>query len=353
MRIRTITIIAALGLIVSGAQAQLQRIVLQGSGAPQVFTDINSALAAAQPNDKLYLSGGTFASSTAITISIPLHFIGAGIQPDSTAVTGTTTINTSPGQSIIFTTGASGSTFTGIRFDPGSDLHYGTSEADDDPTGVVFQRCVFQASLQLGISVPGASSSTLFDECIFHSYIWGFEGVTATFTRSIFDVGNTSIINFDSGGLLVSHCVFLGQTKFDGNANMVVENCIFTATYTTGPLYQCNNATVTNSLFTSSVIAADPNLISIANQVGVPAASIFVNETDGSYQFTDDLHLAVGCGGIGAADDGTDIGLYGSSSPYKPGAVPFNPHFSSATIAPATNPNGDLPVNIHAAAQPN
>lgn len=351
MRTRTFTLLACSFFLAGSMQAQLQRIVLQGSSAPQIFTDLPSALAAAQPNDKLYLSGGTFTSSTAITITIPLHFIGAGIQPDSTAVTGTTTINTPPGQSIIFTTGASGSTFTGIRFDPGSDLHFGTSEADDDPTGMVFQRCVFQASLQLGISVPGASSSTLFDECIFHSYIWGFEGVTATFTRSIFDVGNTSIINFDSGGLLVSHCVFLGQTKFDGNENLVVENCIFTST--NGPLYQCNNATVTNSLFTSSVIAADPNLISIGNQVGVPAESIFVNQTDGFYQFTDDLHLAAGSGGIGAADDGTDIGLYGSSSPYKAGAVPFNPHFSSATIAPATNPNGDLPVNIRAAAQPN
>ena len=65
------------------------------------------------------------------------------------------------------------------------------------------------------------------------------------------------------------------------------------------------------------------------------------------------MHLAPGSGGIGAADDGTDIGIYGSSSPYKPGNVPYNPHFRTATVAPATNPNGDLPVNIHVAAQPN
>lgn len=353
MRTRTLLLLSSAILVVGSLQAQLQRIVLQGAGTPQVFTDLPAALAAAQPNDKLYLSGGTFNSSTTITISMPLHFIGAGIQPDSTAVTGTTTINTTAGQDIIFTTGASGSTFTGIRFDPGGYLQYGTSLADDDPTGMVFQRCEFPNRHYLGINAPSASSSTLFDECIFHSFIWGFEGVTATFTRSIFDAGSTAIVNFDTGGLLVSHCVFLGETRFDGNANMVVENCIFTTTYATGALFQCNNATVTNSLFTSSAIAVDPNLISISNQVGVPAASIFVNETDGSYQFTDDLHLAVGCVGIGAADDGTDIGLYGSSSPYKPGAVPFNPHFSSATIAPATNPNGDLPVNIRAAAQPN
>lgn len=342
-------------MVAGSLHAQLQRIVVQGTGTPQTFTDLTSALAAAQPNDKLYFSGGSFISPTAVIIDMPLHFIGAGINPDSTSVTSTTTITTGGNGSsdIIFTTAASGSSFTGIRFDPFGHLQYGTSDADDDPTGMLFQRCEFMVRHYLGVATPGASSSTLFDECIFHSFISGYEGLTATFTRSIFDIGNTAIINFDSGGLLLSHCVFLGQTKFDGNANMVVENCIFTATYATGPLFQCSNATVTNSLFTSNAIAADPNLISIGNQVGVPAASIFVNETDGSYQFTDDLHLAVGCVGIGAADDGTDIGLYGSSSPYKPGAVPFNPHFSSATIAPATNPNGDLPVSIRAAAQPN
>ena len=332
-------------------QAQLQRIVLQGTGAPQVFTDITAALAAAQPDDRLYFSGGTFNSETAITIGIPLHFIGAGIHPDSTGVTSTTTISTGGGNYIIFTTGATGSSFTGIRFNP-SGVQYGTSVADDDPTGMVFQRCEFPVRLYLGITTPGASSSTLFDECVFHSFVAGHEGVTATFTRCIFDVGNTAVGNFDSG-VLLSHCVFLGETRFDGNLNMVVENCIFTNTAASVPLYQCDGATVTNSLFTSSAITASSGLISVANQLGVPAASIFVNETDGFYQYTDDLHLAVGSGGIGAADDGTDIGLYGSGTPYKPGAVPFNPHFRAAVIAPSTNANGDLPVNIRVAAQPN
>ncbi|MEO8067817.1 MAG: right-handed parallel beta-helix repeat-containing protein [Flavobacteriales bacterium] len=353
MKQRLLSLCLGIGLIATDAAAQLQRIVLQGTGAPQVFTDINAALAAAQADDRLYFSGGTFTSATAITISLPLHFIGAGINPDSTATTSTTTINTDGGQDIIFTTGASGSTFSGIRFDPSGYLQYGITAADDDPTGMLFQRCEFQDRQYLQFTSTGASSSTLFDECVFHSFIWGNAGVTATFTRSIFDVGSTAIINFDSGGLLVSHCVFLGETKFDGNLNAVVENCIFTFSGANGPLYQCGNATVSNSIFTSPVPTTSLGLISVANQLGVPVGSIFVNETDGNYQYTDDLHLAVGSGGIGGADDGTDIGLYGSGTPYKPGAVPFNPHFRAAVIANSTNANGDLPVNIRVAAQPN
>jgi hypothetical protein len=87
--------------------------------------------------------------------------------------------------------------------------------------------------------------------------------------------------------------------------------------------------------------------------LGVDPASIFINEANGNYQFTDDLHLAPGSSGIGGATDGTDIGIYGSSSPYKAGAMPYNPHFRAASVAPATNADGDLPVNIRAAAQNN
>ena len=70
-------------------------------------------------------------------------------------------------------------------------------------------------------------------------------------------------------------------------------------------------------------------------------------------RFSDDLHLLPGSPGVGAGSDGTDIGIYGTGSPWKPGNVPYNPHFRSANIAGATNPNGELPVNIRVAAQPN
>jgi hypothetical protein len=79
----------------------------------------------------------------------------------------------------------------------------------------------------------------------------------------------------------------------------------------------------------------------------------FTSETNGTYQFSDDLHLLPGSPGVNAGNDGNDIGLFGTSAPYKEGNIPYNPHFRSAVIAPATNPNGDLPVNIRVAAQPN
>ncbi|MBK7286059.1 MAG: hypothetical protein IPI95_02555 [Flavobacteriales bacterium] len=77
-----------------------------------------------------------------------------------------------------------------------------------------------------------------------------------------------------------------------------------------------------------------------------------MNETDGNYDFDDDLRLAPTSPGVGASNDGRDIGIYGGGSPYKEGASPYNPHYRAADIGGATNSSGELPVNIRMAAQP-
>jgi hypothetical protein len=352
MRPRTLTLLTCAGLLSGMAQGQLQRIVLQGNGAPQVFTDINAAIAAAQAGDKLYLSGGLFTSATDIIIDKQLHLIGAGIHPDSTSVTATTTISTSGSSDFSVLTAASGSTFTGLVLSPDQYITYGTSNTDDDPTGLLFQRCRFIARMYTYTDGTLNGSSTTFDECIFNHHIYGGNG-TATFTRCVLDYqsGTSSAIN-SFGNLFIDHCVFLNVQAFRNSTGATISNSICTAgNY---PVYQSNNVTFTNCLFSGTTYTGNSSGEVITNcTLNVPAATLFINETDGDYQFTDDLHLTPGSGGVGAANDGTDIGIYGSSSPYKPGNVPYNPHFRSGSIAPATNANGDLPVNIRVAAQPN
>jgi hypothetical protein len=45
--------------------------------------------------------------------------------------------------------------------------------------------------------------------------------------------------------------------------------------------------------------------------------------------------------------------MYGGSFPYKAGAVPINPHIVTKIIAPQTDVNGDLNINITVGAQDN
>lgn len=355
MRHKTLLLSMTLLLIGSVAQAQLQRIVLQGSGAPQVFTDIQAALAAAQPNDKVYLSGGVFSASSHIVFNMPLHFIGAGVHPDSTNVTSTTTLTTSSTSwDIIITTAASGSTFTGIRFNAGGYFYFGNTSTDDDPTGLVFQRCVFDDRMYMTRDETNASPSAFFDECVLYSLVTAGNGVTANFTRCILDYQagtGAEVSGFGTGGLTMRHCACFG-TRVGNSANAIIEDCVFTRT--SAPFWQSNGATLTNNLCVSTALTSNMTAgPAMGNVLGVAPANVFVNETNDDYEFSDDVHLAASSPGIGMASDGTDVGVYGTNSPYKPGAVPYNPHFRSAAIATSTNPNGDLPVNIRVAAQPN
>ena len=54
-----------------------------------------------------------------------------------------------------------------------------------------------------------------------------------------------------------------------------------------------------------------------------------------------------------AGTDGTDIGIYGGPRPWREGALSSNPHIQSKTIAPETDAQGRLNVNIRVKAQGN
>jgi hypothetical protein len=348
MNTRLPLFLSALALMTS-ASAQTPRIVLQGSGEPQVFSSIYDALAAAQPDDKLYFSGGSFLADTGFTLSIPLHFIGAGMHPDSTNVTGATILTTGTSDDFRFTTGASGSSFTGIHFDPDGELRYGTGASNDDPVDMVFERCSFQVTMYLG-SVETAASSSVFNECVFYHQLQGYGGA-ATIDRCVFASASSGVNLFRPSGLILRNSVLL-NCQFANSEDAVVQNCVFT--YDGPPLYQVSGVQITNCIINNDVMfsnsSGNAETGTIYNQL---PADVFVSETDNLYQFTDDLHLLPGSPGIGGGNDGTDIGLYGTSSPYKPGNVPYNPHYRQANIAPATDANGDLPVTIKVATQPN
>lgn len=337
------------------AAAQLPRIVVQGNGAPAVFTAFDAAVAAAEPGDRLYLSGGSFNFPGNLAIDKELHLIGAGIHPDSTQVTGVTTlINASGAAPLRILSSASGSTFTGIRITTVSGgnsnlvLRYGTGDSDDDPTDVVFQRCWFQGEVQLG-TASSNGATTAFDECIFHGQFDG-KGKSGVFTRCIIANGfNTITLTGLAGSSVVENCVVLGTIQ--ANNGVIVRNS-FLRTSGGYASYSCTNCTFQNNITPcQTVVSTSPGAVLTNNLTEVVLANVFVSETNGFYEVSDDLHMAPGSPGAGHGTDGNDVGVYGTASPYKPGAVPFNPHYIQADIAPSTSVSGALPVNIRVAAQ--
>ena len=335
--------------------AQLPRIVVDGVAAPQVFSDLNTAILAAPENSNITLSGGSFHVPGGFALDKTLHFVGAGIHTDSTNATGATILNTSGSDLFALTSGASGSSFTGIWFNNEGNvtLSLGTGPGDQVVTGVDFLRCMFQKEVVLGVQEPSNSSSA-FTECIFHGRLIGAGG-TSVVNRCIFDSNPGTggmIVTFRPTGLSLLNCIVLGG-KTDFCENATISNCVFTR-QGSGAIWQSNNSTVSNCIFSYSEIFSNTSgAVSNDNIVNQPAAEIFVNELDGQYQFTDDVHLAGNSPGVGAGTDGTDIGIYGTSSPYKPGGVPHVPHYRQVDVAKGTTPNGALLMNVKVAVQPN
>ncbi len=356
MNYRIPAFLIAAGLLTIGLYAQTPRIVVQGTGAPQVFTDFAAAVAAAQANDKIYLSGGTFPYTGGLVIDRPLHFIGAGIIPDSSQATGVTTLNgVDVNEPLYILTEAAGSTFTGIRFtrsqwDGSSNttsVQFGTSIDNDAPAGIVFQRCWFQRHLVLGQpNTAAASTNTIIDECLFMGNLVG-ESHTATVTRSIFNQG---IFSFWAGGLVLENCIVMDGVQNTYSA--IIRNCYLRSSGNGYCTFGCLNCTIENNVTPNNwITSSSPGAVLTNNLELVDASAFFVSESNSYYEVTDDVHLAAGSPGIGHGTDGNDVGIYGTTSPYKPGGVPYNPHFRAASIAPSTNPNGELPVNIRVAAQ--
>jgi len=81
------------------------------------------------------------------------------------------------------------------------------------------------------------------------------------------------------------------------------------------------------------------------------ASSIFVKQSGTTFDYNHNYALKPTAPGKNAGDDGTDVGIYGSTNPYKTSALPSNPHISFKDIPASTLPNGTIPLKIRVTAQ--
>jgi hypothetical protein len=317
------------------AFAQTPKIIVQGSGTPQVFTSLADAVTAATATDIIYMSGGDFnLNGTTVNIDHEVHIVGAGISPDSASITLPTHIQNG---TVSFYLPASNCTVTGVEF--GAHMHYGQgNDAEASVQDMLFTRCAFDYE----ISAPaGATSTTTFEQCL----LWG--GFNAFYMPNQCVVNNSIVGNalyVSDGEATFINCDVLAST-LGGIANFNLQNCIVAST---GGAITSNEATWTNCLTYNVSLLPGSVTLNCANSPSNP----FMSNADIFFQWADDLNLAAGNPGIGLGTDATDAGIYGGGS-WKPGAVPYNPHYYHVDIAPVTDGNGDLPVNITVARQTN
>ena len=318
-----------------------KQIVVQGS-TTQTFSDLNSAIAAATAGDTIYIPGGGFTVSG--TIDKTLHWRGVGHYPDSTAATGFTNITSGVG----FSGNCDNSTFEGIYF--ASSVSFGTD--GNETTGIIINRCRIIGLLTLRANSDIAAGHPDLNFRLNESVVANIDARLGTNVRLTKNMVFSNLTGFYQCFFDHNDFNYSGTTLVYSSEFCQFTNNVFSYSYALhSTTLNCN---FQNNLFQAGM-PFDPVITthtSSENITGVGVANIYTSISSNNYSFdyANDYHLKAGSPGIGAATDGTNIGIYGTSLPYKDGAVPYAPHIRAANIDNVAV-SGNLGVQITVAAQ--
>ena len=146
--------------------------------------------------------------------------------------------------------------------------------------------------------------------------------------------------------LLINSHIYNNVTSsywLSGLTECVVENNFIGAS-----LSSCSNCSFNNNAFTTDFT------FPVGSNTG--SKNLMNQTTQQTFEVNDlslpkNLRIRTTSPCKNAGTDGTDIGIFGGPAPYKPGAVPFNPHITQSAISAQTDKDGNLKVNIQVSAQ--
>jgi hypothetical protein len=320
-------------------QAQ-NKITLSHQGIPAFFTNLSTALTSAANGDTLYLPGGTIQPSASdITINKSVHIVGTGHYPDSTAATGRTIITT-----LRYLTGSGGGSIQGCAI---TNLYIGYA-ANQNITGLSVTRCT------IGLCRLGNDNISTIDNIYLTDNV--FTGTLAVHSSYPNILILRNIINGGSGlsglGLFIKNNIFyqIYSNALSGFASCNFENNIIISTNSNNLSIESQNCNYSNNLFIPNVSNWGTNTQqnSLLNQT---LANTFENVTGSAFSYSHNYQLKSSSPGNNYGTDGTDVGIFGTTTPYKEGAVPFNPHIMFKSISTETTPQGMLNVTISVSAQ--
>lgn len=320
-------------------------ITVDHNGVPSLYDDLQTAVDSAQNGDYIYVPGGSYDVST-LYIDKKLTIIGAGHYPDSTLATNFTNIE----GSIKFKTGSDFTIIEGFYI-TGS-IYFGVTDIDSMYNISIIRCSLVDLSFSYALSetVIGKTNSNFISENIICGKIYGGETESNYFEKNIV---KSSIYDFENNNCFTNN-IFLNKKStytdylFNDINNALFKNNIILDNY--GGTYgsnNTNNCTFNNNLLvsefpnffgsSSSSSGSYSNNVGVANIIGIAQDSIFINQSGTIFNYSHNYHLKPTCPGIGAGDDGTNIGIYGTGIPYKEGAVPSNPHIQEFTITVEDN----------------
>lgn len=319
-----------------------QKVSLQNNGVSTIFggsNPFNDAYNAALFGDTLYLPGGNIPYPAIIDKGITI--IGAGHYPDSTIATNKTVLV----GNLTINQNADNLHIEGIEITGG--LTFSNNNKADN---VVIKRCHIGAITYLGTRAT-ACENNLIIESIIDGEINLQNAKNSIISNCI--IGNRILNGFETG---ISNNVLLYSPTSNAYTINNTDNCNITnnifmrsGTYRTYIHSGCELNTFANNIFSDNPGTGDNTFNS--NYILVDINSIFINQSGNTFSYSHNYHLINPALYLGT--DNMEVGIYGGLYVFKEGSVPINPHINLKNIAPQTNTNGELPVQIRVNAQNN
>jgi len=326
-------------LAIQTANAQNPITTLEHTGTTTVFYGQNSlvdAYTASVNGDYLYLSAGYFTAPTSIAKGV--RIIGTGHFPDSTNVAKRTNILSA----LTINAGADSLHLEGLYIN--GDINYANSSTNY----VKVKRCNIGQVNFMSYSEGASKNFCTYEECFIRGNIYFNEfGNNLLIKNNIIN----GTINNIKGSAVIDGNIFLtnGYPPFNGVYSSVIKNNISVMTSNT-ILNQSTGNTLSNNLFSKTSVDFSNNF-SNNNYTGIAQTNIFVNQTGNAIDYTQDYHLKSPAIYIGT--DGTQVGLYGGTTPFKDKGAPSNPQILTKTVGDQTDTNGNLQINFKVKAQDN
>lgn len=329
-------ILALIVAIATSVTVHAQTIALHSATGVQIIkgnTALATAYAAAQSGDTLYLSGGTFTPPS--VFDKKLMIFGAGHYVDSTLATGKTFIN----GNLTLTENADLFYLEGVEIT-------GTFAITNNHSvnNVTIKRCKMNGLFTVPGNLSTPSHNLALIENVFANAIYLNNAQSAIVSNCIIQINLAW-----SYGNVIKNNIMLFPDAFaihDGTNNQISNNIFIGGALSNGAGNIYNN----NLFVVASPQYGTTPTIS-GNYTGIAQTAIFVNQTGNAFNYEHNYHLQNPTTYLGT--DGTQVGIYGGTFPYKEGAVPTNPHIQVKNIAPKTDANGNLQIQIQVGAQNN
>jgi hypothetical protein len=347
------------------AKAQKPITTLQHNGITTVFYGQNSfvdAYNASVSGDTLNLSAGSFTAPAEIAKGIKVY--GSGHFPDSANVARCTTIPTG----LTINKGADSLRLEGLYIN--GDINY---DANNSINKVKVIRCRLGSAYFNSSSESVGKNNCSINECFllgginFSNYGDNFLVQQCIISAGIITGSWMSGWNGDYWNGSYSCIVNVKNAIIERNIFLYVSSQNGKSFYHSSLLYNVSSSAlrnnviigigqgdiqnynyVLNNIFTENITDFG-NSQQSNNYVGVAQSDIFINQTGYLFDYSNNYHLKNPELYLGT--DGTQVGLYGGTTPFKDGGVPSNPQIVAKSIGSQTDSNGNLQISISVKAQ--